>query len=105
MNTTWTINDLTITFRHLIGLISTKGERRLVLPYVKAPVLTQDSTDLMLRIMEHVMSEVLPGATPVVLDTRRGKAFKLRANANRADLDGVLVAESAKYVAHWNVAS
>lgn len=97
----WTSGDLTVSLRHLIGLRLPKGSEVVVLTYVKESALTQDMADLVLRIMEHAMPEVLPGATPVIVDTRRGKPFKLRANANRADLDGVLAAEAAKYVTHW----
>lgn len=101
----WTSDNLTVTLRHVIGLQLSKGQKLAVLAYVKEPVLTQDSADLLLRIMEVQMANLLPGAVPVVLDTRRAKLFKLRANANRSDLDALLAAEAAKYVTHWTTAA
>ncbi|MEU4801232.1 hypothetical protein [Actinosynnema sp. NPDC023587] len=103
--TIWTIGNLTITLRHLIGLSLPRAPKVIVLTYVKEPPLTQDSADLLLRIMEHAMPTILLGAVPMVVDTRRGKSFKLRANTNRADLDAVLAAEAAKYVTHWMMAA
>jgi hypothetical protein len=101
----WSIGNLTVTFRYLIGLAPKKGPKVVVLTYTKEPVLTQDEAELVLRIMEHAMPQILPDAVPMVLDTRRARVFKLRANTNRPDLDAVLAAEAAKYVTHWDLAA
>ena len=97
----WASGNLTVTLRHIIGLRQPDGSELAVLTYVKEPVLTQDSADLLLRIMDLEMGNILPGATSTVLDARRGKPFRLRRNANKPDLDAALAAEAAKYVTHW----
>ncbi len=101
----WTSGYLTVTLRHMIGLREADGSQFVVLTYVKDLELTQDMADLLLRILELKMPDILPGATPIVLDARRGKQFKLRKNANRNDLDAVLAAEAMKYVTHWMAAA
>jgi hypothetical protein len=86
---TWAEENLRIVFRNLLGVrVHDKADTRwLVLPYCKADPLTQGSADIVLQMMETFADLVLPGARPVVLDTRRATLFKLRANANRDTLD------------------
>ncbi|ALG07446.1 hypothetical protein AOZ06_11405 [Kibdelosporangium phytohabitans] len=67
--------------------------------------MNQAAADLLLRILEREMERLLPGGTPVVLDVRRSKTYRLRRNTNRHELDALLAGEAAKYVAHWQAAA
>ncbi|MER5392323.1 hypothetical protein [Saccharopolyspora sp. NPDC002686] len=99
----WTVGELSVTVsRHsAMALRHRDGSTEVVLPYLKEPELGTDSANLALRVLEHLVPVLLPGATPMVLDVRRGKAMRLRKNANRAELDAMLSAEAAKYLTHW----
>lgn len=102
---TWTQENLSVKLHSLIGLRLNDGSKIALLPYVKAPKLTTGAANMVLRILECEIDAVLPDAKPMVLDTRRGVTFKLRANTNRRDLDALLAAEAAKYVTHWKAAA
>ncbi|MEU6269702.1 hypothetical protein [Saccharopolyspora shandongensis] len=99
----WNIGGLAITIsdRSSLALRRQDGRTEVVLPYLKEPELGTDSASLALRLLEHAMPALRPGATPMVLDVRRGKPLRLRKNANRVELDALLAAEAAKYLAHW----
>lgn len=99
----WDSGELSVTVsrRSALALRHRDGHAEVVLPYLKEPVLGTDSANLALRVLEYLMPVLLPGATPVVLDVRRGKALRLRRNTNRAELDALLAAEAAKYLTHW----
>ncbi|MFD8498012.1 hypothetical protein [Amycolatopsis sp. NPDC059657] len=101
----WSDGDLTIVVRNLIGLRLRTGEQELVLPYVKEPALDQATADFLLCLMEEVIDQALPGAKPVIWDTRRGKAFRLRANTNRRSLGACLRGLAAKYLREWDLAA
>jgi hypothetical protein len=100
----WKVGDLAVTIseRSSLALSYQDGRAEVVLPYLKEPELGSDAANLALRIMERAMPALRPGATPMVLDVRRGKPFRLRKNVNRAELDALLAGESAKYLAHWS---
>ncbi|WP_188987357.1 hypothetical protein [Saccharopolyspora thermophila] len=100
----WRSGDLAITVseRSSLALRHPDGRLEVVLPYLKEPQLEADSANLALRVLEQAMPGLLPGATPMVLDVRRGRPFRLRRNANRAELDALLAAETAKYLTHWS---
>ncbi|MCA1186483.1 MULTISPECIES: hypothetical protein [unclassified Saccharopolyspora] len=98
----WRAGDLDVTLHNLLGLRHSSGKTEAVLPYLKEAALTPDAANPILRVLEREMPALLVGASPVVLDVRRGSSFKLRRNTNRADLDALLTAEAAKYTAHWH---
>lgn len=101
----WHAGDLDVTLHNLLGLRHPGDKTEVVLPYLKEIALTPDAANPILRVLEREMADLLPGASPTVLDVRRGSAFKLRRNTNRADLDALLTAEAAKYTAHWHAAA
>ncbi|MBE1471658.1 hypothetical protein [Kibdelosporangium phytohabitans] len=101
----WVEGGLVVTLRQLIGVRCTDGTTFVVFPYVKSPEMNQAAADLLLRILEREMERLLPGGTPVVLDVRRSKTYRLRRNTNRHELDALLAGEAAKYVAHWQAAA
>ncbi|WP_336157061.1 hypothetical protein [Amycolatopsis sp. VC5-11] len=100
----WTDGDLTVVMRRMIGLRQKNGTVLYVAPYVKCEPLDQDGADVLLYLMESVLDQALPGATPVVWDVRRGKAFKLRKNTNRVALDHYVRAQARAYMYMWNAA-
>jgi hypothetical protein len=104
---TWAEGNLRVVFRHMLGvrLHDRNDTRWLLLPYCKGEELTQDSADIVLQMMESLVDPVLPGATPVVLDSRRGKLFKLRANANRATIDACVRGLAVAYERQWALAA
>ena len=101
----WHSGDLNVTLRNLLGLRHATKKTEVILPYLKDPELTKDAAKPMLRVLEQAMPDLMPGATPRILDLRRGHSFKLRRDTNRADLDALLTAEAAKYTTHWYAAA
>lgn len=100
----WTCGSLTVSVTLPIGLRHRDGSTHLMFGYLKGEPLQADAARLLARMLEHLIPDMLPGATPLVVDLRRGKPFRLAANTNRADLDALLVAEAAKYTTHWHAA-
>lgn len=103
----WARSGLSVSLysQHLLGLKTSTGVTKVVLPYVKPQVLTRDAAFLLLHLMEQVMPTILDGATPAVLDRRRARSFALRKNTSRTELDAILTAEAARYVTHWHAAA
>ncbi|SDJ98452.1 hypothetical protein SAMN04487820_103283 [Actinopolyspora mzabensis] len=97
----WDELEVRISNQTVFGLRYPDGTAELVLPYFKEPELTSQDTAPVLRILERSRNEVLPGATPMVLDVRRGKPIRLRTNTNRNDLDIGIAGEVSKYLTHW----
>jgi hypothetical protein len=98
----WQQDELSITVRDLIGGRLPNGDEVVIVTYVKEAPLLAAGADPVLRLLEQRMDAILPGAKPIVLDTRRSKPFRLRSNANRNDLDAFLIGVAAQYIAHWN---
>ncbi|MDX3656257.1 hypothetical protein PV646_02955 [Streptomyces sp. ID05-26A] len=101
----WIEGGLTVTVRNLLGIRLSNGKLLLVAPYCKEPELDQESADILLYILESVVDQALPGATPVLWDLRRGKAFTLHARANRPELDVAVRGLVAKYLTEWDLAA
>ncbi len=101
----WHDDDLTVVMRRMIGIRQRNGKQLYVAPYVKAAPLDQDGADVLLYLLESVLAEALPGATPVVWDLRQGKEFKLRRNANRTALERYVRAQAKAYMYVWNAAA
>jgi hypothetical protein len=100
---TWSEGNLRIVFRHLLGvcLHDRADTRWLVLPYCKGEALNQDSADIVLQMMESFAELVLPGSRPIVLDTRHATRYKLRANANRDNIDACVRGLALAYERQW----
>lgn len=104
-SSSWQEGDLTIDLRRMTGLRTRKGDLLYVAPYVKEPELTQDDADVLLYLMDEAVAQALPNATPVVWDTRRGQAFKLRRNTNRKLLGCHVRGQAAAYMVAWHLAA
>ncbi|EHY91189.1 hypothetical protein ACWGRK_08925 [Saccharomonospora azurea] len=104
---TWAEGNLRIVFRHLLGvrLHDRSDTRWLVLPYCKGDALGQGSADIVLQMMESFADLVLPGARPVVLDSRHATLYKLRANTNRANIDACVRGLALAYERQWSLAA
>jgi hypothetical protein len=98
---TWARGEFTATLSRLIGLRQADGSELVILPYLKVPPLTRDAADLILLIMDELMSTLRPGASAMILDVRRSQPYRLRKNTNRSDLKAQLIGEAAGYVAFW----
>ena len=101
----WQAGDLTLRVRPHLGLIAPDGSRAAVTVYVKEAPLTQEAANVALRVMQQTMADVLPGAAPLVLDARRGRAFRMSRRTNLAKLDALIAAEAAGYVVHWRMSA
>ncbi|QQQ77588.1 hypothetical protein IOD16_03450 [Saccharothrix sp. 6-C] len=105
----WRTGDLALRVRPHLGLRMPDGSRAAVLVYVKETPMTQEAANIGLRILQQTMPDTLPGATPevvpLVLDARRGRAFRMSRRTNLAKLDALIAAEAAGYVVHWRMSA
>lgn len=101
----WQAGDLALRVRPHLGLRLPDGSRAAVLVYVKEVPMTQEAANTGLRILQQTVRDVLPGATPLVLDARRGRAFRMSRRTNLAKLDALIAAEAAGYVVHWRMSA
>lgn len=74
-----------------------------MLVHTKEAPLTREAANVGLRILQHTVEDTLPGATPMVLDVRRGKAYQMPARTNLGKLDVLIAAEAMGYVTHWKL--
>ncbi|MFI9006611.1 hypothetical protein ACIGNX_05170 [Actinosynnema sp. NPDC053489] len=101
----WQAGELALRVRPHLGLRLPDGSRAAVLVYVKEAPLTQEAANVGLRILQQTMADTLPGAVPLVLDARRGRAFRMSRRTNLAKLDALIAAEAAGYVVHWRMSA
>jgi hypothetical protein len=101
----WQEADLRVVLRHLVGLRLDRGDLLIIAPYCKEPPLSQETADVLLYLMELLTERVLPGAQPVVFDTRRGKRYKLNVRTNRDKLDACVRGMAAGYLRQWSLAA
>ncbi|MFD1149028.1 hypothetical protein [Saccharothrix hoggarensis] len=101
----WQAGELALRVRPHLGLRMPDGERAAVLVYVKEPPMTQEAANVGLRILQQTTADTLPGATPLLLDARRGRAFRMSRRTNLAKLDALIAAEAAGYVVHWRMSA
>jgi hypothetical protein len=93
--------DLTIKVNHVVGLDLQDGRRLAALLYYKQPLLTSAGSRPALRILQYKIDDILPDATPAVLDVRRAKLITMPRNVDLSKLDRLLVGDAAGYLAHW----
>lgn len=103
--TTWRSGDLTLKVRPHLGLRRKDGTTYAVLVHTKEAPLTREAANVGLRILQHTVDENLPGAVPMVLDARRGKAYQMATRTNLAKLDVLIAAEAVGYVTHWRMSA
>ncbi|GGP43409.1 hypothetical protein [Saccharothrix coeruleofusca] len=103
--TRWSAGELTLKVRPHLGLLGPDGSTAAVLVYVKEQPMTQEVANVGLRILQHTMPLTLAGAEPLVLDARRGRAFRMSRRTNLAKLDALIAAEAAGYVVHWRMSA
>ena len=101
----WQAGDLTLRVRPHLGLRLPDGSKAAVLVYVKEAPITQEAANVGLRILHQTVGDTLPGAVPLVLDARRGRAFRMSRRTNLAKLDALIAAEAAGYVVHWRMSA
>ncbi|WP_202918960.1 hypothetical protein [Saccharothrix deserti] len=101
----WQTGDLALRVRPHLGLRMPDGSRAAVLVYMKEAPMTQEAANVGLRILQQTVSDTLPGAIPLVLDARRGRAFRMSRRTNLAKLDALIAAEAAGYVVHWRMSA
>jgi hypothetical protein len=102
---TWRHGDLTINIKHHVGLRRKDGQTVAALLYLKQQPLTQAGANVGLRILDQSMDRVLPGGQAAVIDVRRAKTYRIRANQKLGSLDNWIESEAIGYLAHWNARS
>ncbi|GLY49051.1 hypothetical protein Lesp01_27070 [Lentzea sp. NBRC 102530] len=100
---TYRAGELTLKVRPHLGLRKKDGTSYAVLVHTKEAPLTREAANVALRILQHTVADTLPGATPMVLDARRGKAYQMPARTNLGKLDVLIAAEAMGYVTHWKL--
>lgn len=100
---TYRVGDLTLKVRPHLGLRKKDGTSYAVLVHTKEVPLTREAANVGLRIMQHTIGDTLPGATPLVLDVRRGKAYQMPVRTNLRKLDVLIAAEAMGYLTHWQL--
>lgn len=103
--TRWEAGDLTLRVKPHLGLRLPDDSTAAVLVYVKERPMTQEAANVGLRILQRTIDHTLPGATPLLLDARRGRAFRMSRRTNLAKLDALIAAEAAGYVVHWRMSA
>ncbi|WP_051898630.1 hypothetical protein [Sciscionella sediminilitoris] len=98
---TWADSNLQVRIADTVGLRLRSGKTIVVVPYLKEEELAKPTAEMVLVIVEDKIAEICPEATPVVLDTRRGREFKLRSNANRDILRASVHAQTSAYADCW----
>lgn len=68
--------------------------------HLKEAELPRDTAVAAARLMQVCMPDLLPNATPVVVDTRRARTFRIPANTNLAKLDAWLASQALAYMTH-----
>ncbi|CAL9616112.1 hypothetical protein SUDANB95_05703 [Actinosynnema sp. ALI-1.44] len=101
----WEAGDLTLRVKPHLGLRLPDDSTAAVLVYVKERPMTQEAANVGLRILQRTIDRTLPGATPLLLDARRGRAFRMSRRTNLAKLDALIAAEAAGYVVHWRMSA
>ncbi|MBM7811080.1 hypothetical protein [Saccharothrix algeriensis] len=101
----WSAGELTLRVRPHLGLRLPDGSTAAVLVYVKEREMTQEAANVGLRVLQQAVDQALPGATPLLLDARRGRAFRMAKRTNLAKLDALIAAEAAGYVVHWRMSA
>ncbi|MEV0678007.1 hypothetical protein AB0I60_15975 [Actinosynnema sp. NPDC050436] len=101
----WSAGELSLRVRPHLGLRMPDGSTAAVLVYTKEPVMTQEAANVGLRVLQQTTADTLPGATPLLLDARRGRAFKMAKRTNLTKLDALIAAEAAGYVVHWRMSA
>lgn len=100
---TYRAGELTLKVRPHLGLRKKDGTTYAVLVHTKEVPLTREAANVGLRILQHTVADTLPGAVPMVLDARRGKAYQMPARTNLGKLDVLIAAEAMGYVTHWKL--
>jgi hypothetical protein len=100
---TYRAGELTLKVRPHLGLRKKDGSAYAVLVHTKEVPLTREAANVGLRILQHTVADTLPGAIPMVLDARRGKAYQMPARTNLGKLDVLIAAEAMGYVTHWKL--
>ncbi|MBP2474033.1 hypothetical protein JOF53_002905 [Crossiella equi] len=79
------------------------GERtpHAVVLYLKKPELTQAAANIPLWMIERELGQILPGGRAAVLDVRRGKLFRLRANSSPKRLEASVAGVLANFSTIW----
>ncbi|GAA2671385.1 MULTISPECIES: hypothetical protein [Actinosynnema] len=97
----WRSGDLELRVRPQLGLRFPDGSVSAVLVHCKEQEMTQEAANVGLRVVQ----QALPGMGALVLDARRGRAFRLSRRTNLAKLDALIAAEAAGYVVHWRMSA
>ena len=78
----------------------TKTGTEVALFHLKEAELTRDAAVAAARLMQVCMLDLLPDATPVVVDARRAKTYRIPAQTNLVKLDAWLASQAAAYAKH-----
>jgi hypothetical protein len=78
----------------------TRSGAEVALFHLKEAELGRDTAVAAARLMQVCLLDLLPGATPVVVDARRAKVYRIPPQTNLVKLDAWLASQAAAYVQH-----
>lgn len=99
---TWSAPALDVGITPELALRLPDGQVQVIKLWLKAPKLSKDSTKAALRLMTLHMGQLNSGATPAVLDVRRGQLLLPDRRRLRKDYDQWLEAEASGFAYLWH---
>ncbi|GAA4437509.1 hypothetical protein GCM10023148_44290 [Actinokineospora soli] len=78
----------------------TRTGTEVALFHLKEAELTRDTAIAAARLLQVCMLDLLPGATPVVVDARRAKTHRIPTQTNLVKLDAWLASQATAYMKH-----
>ncbi len=95
------VGGLTVKVNPHFGLRHDDGRLEAVRLHFDPQPPTPDLLVATLRLLSRQMATILPGATPVVLDVRRGLAYRPDPKTRPADVEAWLAGEALAFSAMW----
>jgi hypothetical protein len=97
------VGDVDVSVTPHLGIRSSAGDQA-VLFHLKEQPLHRDAAYAALRVLQICMAEVLPGGSPLVVDLRRAREFRLPHNTNLPSMDAWLTASASALTTHIRAA-
>jgi hypothetical protein len=96
-----TVGPLAVKINPHFGLRYEDGRREAVRIHFDEEPPSPEAATAMLHLMARHMDQILPNAEPVLVDLRRGIAYRFDTSARPADVESWLAGEAAAFTAMW----